>query len=75
VYPPEAKEAKVQGEVKLSVGISADGSVDSITVLEGPELLQQAAVDAVNQWRFQPGMKDGQPVATTATISINFSLL
>ena len=75
VYPQEAKDQKVQGEVTVAVLVGKDGSVESTSVIDGPELLQQAAIDAVSQWRFRPGMKDGEPVQVKATISLNFRLI
>jgi protein TonB len=75
VYPQEAKDARVEGVVRLAVVIDANGAVTSVSVDYGPEALQQAAIDAVNQWRFQPAKKDGEPISATAKIDINFRLL
>ena len=75
VYPPAAKEAHVQGVVKLDALIGADGRVQSLQVLEGPAILIPAATDAVRQWVYQPVQLNGQPTAVVTTIEVNFTLL
>ena len=74
-YTPEAKEAGVQGTVKLSGVIETNGRMSEVTVLEGiDEGLDRNAVEAVHQWVFKPGEKDGTPVPFGVTIVINFAL-
>lgn len=74
-YSPEAKLAKYQGEVWLSVVIDANGFPTDIKVTRQLGLgLDEQAVAAVQQWRFRPGMKEGVPVATKATIAVSFHL-
>jgi TonB family protein len=51
-YPPEAKAAKIEGDVVLNVEIDAEGKVTNLTVESGPEILAKAALDAVRQWEF-----------------------
>jgi protein TonB len=51
VYPPIAKAARVSGTVELQATTSNIGSVQNLRVASGPEMLQQAAVDAVRTWR------------------------
>ena len=77
-YSEEARKAKYQGEVVLSVVIDASGHVapGSIQVVHSLGLgLDEQAIKAVSQWRFKPGTKDGKPVAVQAAISVNFRLL
>jgi len=75
-YSEEASAAKYQGQVTLYVEIGPDGLAHNIQVTRGLGLgLDQNAIDAVQQWKFQPGMKDGQPVTVAATIQVNFRLL
>jgi TonB family protein len=75
-YSQEALAAKLQGTVTLYVEIGPDGSAHHIQVTQGLGLgLDQHAVEAVSQWRFKPGTKDGQPVFVAATIQVNFRLL
>jgi TonB family protein len=75
-YSPEARSAHVQGTVVLSVVVGSDGVAHELRVTRSlqPDL-DQKAIEAVSQWKFQPGMKDGKPVNTMATIEVNFRLL
>jgi TonB family protein len=74
VYPPLAKQARIQGTVQLNVTISLEGAVTSITVMSGHPLLVQAALDAVRQWVYQPTLLNGQPVEVVTTVEVNFTL-
>jgi TonB family protein len=74
VYPIDAKKAGVSGAVVLQATIGTDGSVKDLRVVSGPEMLQQAAVDAVKQWRYRPYLLNGQPVEVRTTINIIFTL-
>jgi periplasmic protein TonB len=75
-YSEDARKAKYQGTVLLSVVVDEHGIVRDIRVLRPLGLgLDQKAIEAVAQWKFRPGMKDGKPVAVQATIEVNFRLL
>jgi TonB family protein len=67
-YPPIAKAAHVEGDVRLSISIGADGHVISVEALDGPPMLRGAAIDAVKTWTFSPFAK-AQKVATKVTVS------
>jgi len=68
--------AKYQGTVTLYVEITPDGRATNIKVLNSLGLgLDEKAIEAVSQWVFKPGLKDGQPVTVQATIEVNFRLL
>jgi periplasmic protein TonB len=76
-YTEEAREAKLQGTVVLSVIIDADGATRDITVIRGLGLgLDEKAVEAVGRWKFEPARlkKDNTPVAVKAQIEVNFRL-
>ncbi|MEP6963005.1 MAG: energy transducer TonB [Acidobacteriota bacterium] len=73
-YPQAAKDARVQGVVVLSVLIGPSGLVESLTGVSGPDLLQQAAVDAVSQWAYRPYLLNGEPVSVRTDVEINFAL-
>ena len=74
-YTPEAHDAKVAGTVLLSIVVGVDGAAHDINVLKGLEPgLSAKAVEAVSQWKFKPGLKDGEPVPVRANIEINFKL-
>ncbi len=75
VYPPAAKQAKIQGTVVLSVVIGDDGNVQNIQVVSGPNELQQSSIDAVRLWRYKPYLLNGNPVEVKTTVNIIYSLL
>jgi len=75
-YSEEARKAKYQGEVWLSVVVDEKGVPQQIKVTRKLGLgLDEKAIEAVSKWRFKPGMKDGKPVAVQATIAVSFHLL
>lgn len=74
VYPPLAQASKVSGVVILEVLIGRDGTVEEAQVLRSIPLLDQAAVDAVMQWRFRPTLLNGVPVPVIMTVTVNFTL-
>jgi protein TonB len=74
VYPPEAKQAGTQGTVRLQIDIGTDGKVERLNAESGPDVLVQAAVEAVRQWTYKPVLLNGQPVEVTTTVDVNFTL-
>jgi TonB family protein len=75
-YSEEARKAKWQGAVLLQVVIDENGVPQNIQVVRPLGMgLDQKAIEAVQKWRFKPGLKDGQPVSVTANMEINFRLL
>ncbi len=75
VYSEEARKARISGIVILEVVIGRDGLVKKAYVLKPlPFGLDQAAVDAVKQWRFKPGTLDGKPVDVIFNLTVNFKL-
>jgi TonB family protein len=74
MYPPEAKAARVQGMVELQAIIGRDGTVQSLTVVQGHPLLVHAALDAVKQWVYKPTLLNGDPVEVQTVIDVNFTL-
>ncbi len=74
VYPPDAKDARVQGVVILEVLIGADGKVEQAKVLRSIPMLDQAAIDAVRQWEFTPTLLNGEPKKVIMTVTVNFTL-
>jgi periplasmic protein TonB len=73
-YPPIAVAAHIEGTVILAATISKTGSIENLRVSSGPGLLQQAALDAVETWRYQPYVLDGAPVEVETTVSVTFTL-
>jgi len=75
-YSEEARKAKWQGTVVLSLVVDENGAAQAIKVTKSLGLgLDQKAIEAVQKWRFKPGMKDGKPVPVMASIEVNFRLL
>ena len=73
-YPELAKRARVQGVVFLKITVDEQGNVSSWTVIRGSALLNQAAIDAVRQWKYSPTLLNGEPVPVVATITVHFRL-
>jgi len=74
VYPPEAKNAGIQGVVRLSATIDEEGYVTDLSVVSGHPLLVPAALDAVRQWIYEPTLLEGEPVAVKTQIDVSFTL-
>ena len=75
-YTEEARFAKYQGTVVVSAEIGTDGLAYNIKAVRGLGLgLDEKAIEAISQWKFKPGSKNGQPVPVMATIEVNFRLL
>ena len=74
IYPRLAQQARAQGVVVLAAVISKEGTVESLRVVTGHPLLNQAALDAVKQWLYRPTMLNGDPVEVETTITVTFTL-
>ncbi len=75
-YSEEARKLKWQGAVLLSLVVDENGVPQDIKVVHSLGLgLDQKAIEAVQKWRFKPGLKDGKPVPVSANIEVNFRLL
>jgi periplasmic protein TonB len=74
LYPPIAKQARVQGTVVLAAMISKSGTVEGLKVVSGHPMLTQAALQAVRNWKYQPTYLNGEPVEVETTINVNFTL-
>lgn len=74
-YPQMAKIARVQGPVVLAAVIGKDGTIQNLHVIStASPLLNQAALEAVKQWRYRPYILNGEPVEVDTTITVNFTL-
>ena len=76
-YTAEAMRAKVQGIVLVEAVVLPDGSVGDVTIVRSLDRnfgLDDEAINAAKQWRFQPGMRFGEPVAVLVTIELSFTL-
>ena len=77
-YPKASREMGIQGDVVLEVEILEDGTIGEIEVFEsvqaGPGGLDEAAIETVKQWKYQPGTKEGNPVTMKIKQTISFTL-
>ena len=74
IYPSIAQSARVQGVVIIEATIGPDGRVQNARVLRSIPLLDNAALDAVQQWEFTPTLLNGSPVPVIMTVTVNFQL-
>ncbi len=72
VYPAIARSARVGGTVVIAATIGPDGKVIDTKVVKSVPMLDQAALDAVQQWEYTPSLLNGAPVAVTVTVTIDF---
>jgi TonB family protein len=74
-YTDEARKNRLQGAVMLQVVIGVDGKIHDVSVLRSLGMgLDERAMEAARQWRFEPGTKDGKPVAVVVPMEITFRL-
>lgn len=73
-YPDEARRAGVDGTVMVQALVLRDGNVGDTRIVKSVPGLDDAAVAAVRQWRFKPGMAKGQPVAVWVGVPVRFTL-
>jgi protein TonB len=74
IYPQEAKDAKIEGVVIIDAIIDEGGGVKEAWVVRSVPRLDEAALDAVKQWRFEPTLMNGAPVPIQITTTVNFTL-
>ncbi len=74
VYPPVARQSGIEGTVILEVTTDITGHVANAKILRSIPLLDQAAVDAVKQWVFEPTVINGKPISLTFTTTVRFVL-
>lgn len=72
VLPEIARQAGVRGVVVLEITIGTDGAVKDARVLRSIPQLDQAALDTVRQWRYEPTLVNGTPVPVIMTVTVNF---
>jgi TonB family protein len=73
-YPAAASASHVTGEVKVSANVDRDGKVASVRVISGPPMLRDAALDAVQRWRYRPYLSGDGPVPMSAIEVLDFQL-
>ena len=76
-HTPEAMKARVQGSALLECIVLADGSAGEVSVTQSLDTtygLDEAAIAALRQWEFNPGLRDGKAVAVRIAVEMNFAL-
>ncbi|MFZ0808130.1 MAG: TonB family protein [Candidatus Sulfotelmatobacter sp.] len=74
VYPPLARQARIQGTVVLQAQISKDGTIQNLQLISGHPMLAPAAIEAVKQWKYRPYLLNGEPVEVETQVQVNFTL-
>jgi protein TonB len=74
VYPPLARQARIQGSVFLRAIISRTGTIENLSVISGHPMLVGAAIEAVHQWRYRPYILNDERVEVETQVTVNFSL-
>jgi TonB family protein len=74
IYPTIAKETGVEGQVTIDAVIDSTGRLTSMKVVSGALLLQQAALDSLRNWKYEPGYLDDRPVPVSTSITVKFRL-
>jgi len=72
VYPRAAMQAMVDGDVVIHAVIDKNGNVTEATVISGPMMLQNSALDAVRRWKYAPSTLNGEPVSADTTVTVKF---
>jgi TonB family protein len=72
VYPAEARKQRMQGVIALNVVVGRDGSIMRMRPLNGPDILAQAAMDALRWWKFEPYRLNGEPAVVETTLAVEF---
>ncbi len=73
-YPTLSQHSRVQGSVVLEAVIGTDGVIEGLRLVSGPAILNNAAQQAVREWRFKPYMVNGRAVETKCMVTVNFTI-
>src|SRR4051794_39261974 len=73
IYPMQAAQKQVQGEVMLKVLVNEQGDVEHAEVVSGDPVLVPAALDAIKKWKFEPFYKNGRPIKVATKIPFDFA--
>lgn len=74
IYPPLARQARIQGIVVLTVIVGKTGDVEDVQLVSGHPMLAPAAIEAVKQWKYRPYLLNGDPIAVDTQVQVNFML-
>ena len=74
IYPPIARQARIQGVVELRAIVSKSGTIENLVVVSGHPMLVKSAIEAVKQWRYRPYLLNNDPVEVETEVTVNFVL-
>ncbi len=74
IYPPLARQARIQGTVELQAIIGKAGTIENLVVVRGHPMLVKSAMEAVRQWRYRPYLLNNEPIEVETEITVNFVL-
>lgn len=74
IYPPLARQARIQGTVVLDIIINKAGEVSDVKLVSGHPMLAPAAIDAVKHWKYRPYEENGEPFEIQTTVQVNFAI-
>ena len=74
IYPPIARQARIQGTVELRAIVSQAGTIENLAVVSGHPMLVKSALEAVRQWRYRPYLLNSEPIEVETDITVNFVL-
>lgn len=76
LYPPQARMRRIEGEVLVEFVVTPDGGVGAAEVVyaQPPDVFNQTALQTIQRWRFEPGLKDGTPVPVRVRQKLTFKL-
>jgi TonB family protein len=74
VYPPLARQARIQGTVVLRIVIDKEGAVRDPQIVSGHPMLSPAAIEAVKQWRYGRYISDDKPVEVETVVRVSFKM-
>jgi TonB family protein len=73
-YPATAKQVRVEGDVTVAAVIDITGKLSNMKVVSGQPLLQQAALDSLRTWKYEPAYLNDKPVPVQTSITVKFRL-
>jgi TonB family protein len=74
IYPPEARDQRIQGVVLLKIIVDKAGNVSDVQLISGHPMLVPAAIEAVRQWKYKPYLLNGKPLEVDTQVQVNFTL-
>ena len=74
IYPPLARQARIQGVVRLRILVGIDGRVQKVDLMNGHPILAPSAMEAVRMFVYSPALADGQPAEVDTVVDVHFTL-